>query len=114
MAAAYALSLEPMKFKVTLCDKVQNVGGSATSYELPSRVRSSEAPDFGAEYINDGVQGVSPVFHNTLMMFETVLGFRTSDVGMQISFGKGQESFWTNIFPSQLVDEFQNDIKKVR
>lgn len=112
MAAAYAFSLAPEKFRVTVCDKVQNVGGSATSYELPNG--SPKHPDFGAEYINDGVQGASPVFHNTMKMFEKELGFRASDVGMQISFGKGEDTFWSNVFPSKLVDEFQADIKKAR
>ena len=32
---------------------------------------------------------------------------------MQISFGKGKESFWSNVFPSELVDHFSDDIKKV-
>ena len=108
MAAAYSFSLEPSKYKVTICDKVHNVGGSATSYELKDRNK------FGAEYINDGVQGASPVFYNTLSMFENILGFRASDVGMQISFGKGKESFWTNVFPSELVENYHDDIKKVR
>ncbi|TIC06082.1 nucleotide-binding domain-containing protein [Wallemia mellicola] len=106
MAAAYSFSLEPSKFKVTICDKVQNVGGSATSYELEDRNK------FGAEYINDGVQGASPVFYNTLSMFENILGFRASNVGMQISFDKGKESFWTNVFPSELVENYHDDIKK--
>ncbi|MCO5598572.1 hypothetical protein L7F22_052669 [Adiantum nelumboides] len=110
MAAGYAFSLSPEKFEVKIVDKAQNVGGSATSYQLPNEKNGH--PNFGAEYINDGVQGASPVFHNTLTMFEKVLGFRASDVGMQISFGKGQETFWSNVFPSQLVDEFKEDIKK--
>lgn len=110
MAAAYSFSLQPDKFKVTVVDKQNCVGGSATSYQLPNKQGSH--PDFGAEYINDGVQGASPVFHNTLSMFEKVLGFRASDVGMQISFGKGEETFWSNVYPTKLVDEFQDDIKK--
>lgn len=46
-------------------------------------------------------------------MFEQVLGFQAQEVQMQISFGKGQEEFWSNVFPSELVDRFQKDIKKV-
>ena len=111
MSAAYAFSLAPDKFDVRVYDRAPSVGGSATSYQLPTSP-SSESK-FGAQYINDGVQGASPVFFNTLRMFEQVLGFRASDVGMQISFGKGKETFWSNVFPSQLVDEFQADIKKV-
>lgn len=108
MSAAYSMSLKPDLFDVTLYDKQKSIGGSATSYQLPADGR------FGASYINDGVQGASPVFFNTLKMFEGVLGFRASDVGMQISFGKGKESFWSNVFPSELVDEYREDIKKVR
>ena len=111
MSAAYAFSLAPDKFDVRVYDRAPSVGGSATSYQLPTS--PSSASKFGAQYINDGVQGASPVFFNTLRMFEHVLGFKASDVGMQISFGKGKETFWSNVFPSQLVDEFQADIKKV-
>lgn len=107
MSSAYAFSLAPEKFDVKVYDKAPSVGGSATSYQLP------EGVDFGAQYINDGVQGASPVFYNTFKMFEEVLGFKASDVGLQISFGKGEDTFWSNVFPSQLVDQFQDDIKKV-
>jgi hypothetical protein len=31
---------------------------------------------------------------------------------MQISFGKGQEQFWTNVFPSELVAKHADNIKK--
>lgn len=31
---------------------------------------------------------------------------------MQVSFGKGREGFWTNCFPSNLIEEFSSDIKK--
>ncbi|CAO1617070.1 unnamed protein product [Sympodiomycopsis kandeliae] len=106
MSAAYSLSLDPDKFNVTLYDKSQSTGGSATSYQLP------DSEYYGADYINDGVQGASPVFHNTFKMFEQVLGFKATEVGLQISFGKGKETFWSNVFPSELVDKFQDDIKK--
>lgn len=107
MAAAYSLSLQPHQFSVTLYDKSHTLGGSATSYEL------NDNQLFGADFINDGVQGASPVFYNTLSMFESILGFKASDVGMQISFGNTVDSFWSNVFPSHLVDHFQHDIKKV-
>jgi len=51
MSAAYALSLSPEKFDVTLFEKMPVVGGSATSHYLPNK------DYYGAEYINDGVQG---------------------------------------------------------
>lgn len=31
---------------------------------------------------------------------------------MQVSFGKGKAGFWTNVFPSQLVERHSRDIKK--
>lgn len=46
-------------------------------------------------------------------MFDNVLGFKAQEVGMQISFGKGREEFWSNVFPSELIDHFRDDIKKV-
>ncbi|RPD63984.1 FAD/NAD-P-binding domain-containing protein [Lentinus tigrinus ALCF2SS1-6] len=103
MSAAYALSRHPDKFQVTVFDKQTVSGGMATSIDI-------DADKYGASYINDGVQGCSPVFANTLRMFR-MLGFEPTEVGMQISFGKG-ENFWTNVFPSELVTKFQKDIAK--
>ncbi len=40
------------------------------------------------------------------------MGFTSTDVGMQISFGKGEEKFWTNVFPSELVAKHADNIKK--
>ena len=40
------------------------------------------------------------------------MGYKSTEVGMQISFGKGQEKFWTNVFPSELVAKHADDIKK--
>lgn len=114
MSAAYSLSLSPDRFSCKVYDKQGSVGGSATSYQLPKQDKKSGKPyPFGAEYINDGVQGASPVFHNTFRMFEDTLGYKATEVGMQISFGKGKESFWSNVFPSELVDQHREDIKKV-
>ena len=106
MAACHAFSLTPEKFDVTLYDKQCTLGGSATSYQLPDPAK------YGSQYINDGVQGASPVFYNTFKVFESTLGFRAQKVGMQISFGKGRDTFWSNVFPSELVDRFSEDIKR--
>lgn len=98
-----------------------------------------DAKKYGASYINDGVQGASPVFHNTFALFEG-LGFNSSEVGMQISFGKdpkedfcefkfgatrqrggwdwGFDMGWhssisgSNVFPSDVIDKYASDIKK--
>ena len=74
---------------------------------LASRIDKKK---FGAAYVNDGVQGGSPQFYNTYRFFEEV-GFRSTEVDMQISFGKG-EKFWTNVFPSELVAKHAKDIRK--
>ncbi|CAE6483116.1 unnamed protein product, partial [Rhizoctonia solani] len=65
---------------------------------------------YGASYINDGVQGCSPAFANTIKMFK-LLGYECTKVGMQISFGTGP-NFWSNVFPSPLVRSFETDIAK--
>ncbi|THH11952.1 hypothetical protein EW145_g359 [Phellinidium pouzarii] len=104
MGAAFALTNHPDKFHVTIFDKQHVCGGMATSIPI-------DAEKFGASYINDGVQGGSPQFYNTFKFFEK-MGFKSSEVGMQISFGKGEEKFWTNVFPSELVAKHSKDIKK--
>ncbi|OJT10958.1 hypothetical protein TRAPUB_12520 [Trametes pubescens] len=103
MSAAYALSKHPDKFKVTVFDKQPLAGGMATSVDI-------DPAKYGASYINDGVQGCSPVFANTLRMFR-MLGFEATEVDMQISFGKG-ENFWSNVFPTELVAQFKGDIAR--
>lgn len=121
MSAAYALSLSPELFDVTLCERSTHTGGMATSTEI-------NAEKYGAAYINDGVQGTfqllcswrrssrspwpgltsgagaSPVFYNVFKLFE-LLGFESTEVGMQCSFGKGEDEFWSNVFPSEVIDQ---------
>lgn len=104
LSAAYSLSLSPDTFEGTVFDGAPNVGGSATSHALP--------PGFGAEYLNEGVQGAPETFRNTFNLFHDVLGFQSKEIEMQISFGKG-ENFWTNIFPTQLIEEHKDNIKRV-
>ncbi|EIW75654.1 hypothetical protein CONPUDRAFT_112209 [Coniophora puteana RWD-64-598 SS2] len=105
MSAAYALSLHPDKFAVTIFEQSADTGGMATSIPI-------DGAAYGAEYINDGVQGASPVFYNTYAMFDK-LGFSASPVGMQVSFGRDKDTeFWSNVFPSRVIDKFGPDIKK--
>lgn len=75
MSAAYALSLHPDRYDVTVFDKEGVAGGMATSIRI-------DADKYGASYINDGVQGCSPTFANTMRMFR-MLGFEPTKVGMQ-------------------------------
>lgn len=97
MAAAYALSLSPDQFEVTLFERTAVPGGMATSTPIDPLI-------YGASYINDGVQGASPVFHNVFKLWES-LGFHSGTVGMQVSFGKSPEEFWSNVFPTGVIDK---------
>ncbi|CAE6418938.1 unnamed protein product [Rhizoctonia solani] len=103
MSCAYALGKHPDKYEVTIFDKQSEAGGMATSIPI-------DAERYGASYINDGVQGCSPAFANTIKMFR-LLGYECTKVGMQISFGTGS-NFWSNVFPSPLVRSFETDIAK--
>ncbi|KAF8648107.1 hypothetical protein AX16_006404 [Volvariella volvacea WC 439] len=110
MSAAYAFSHHPDRYDVTLYERSAYAGGMATSAPI-------DKDKYGADYVNDGVQGASPVFYNTYAIFER-LGFGSADVGMQVSFGKGKNGggvsmeFWSNVFPSQTIDKFKDDIKR--
>ena len=80
MSAAYALSRHPDRYHVTVYDKEAVAGGMATSISV-------DTDKYGASYINDGVQGCSPAFANTMRMFR-MLGFEPTEVGMQyVKFG---------------------------
>jgi len=79
-------------------------GGQATSIPL-------DKEKYGTSWMNDGVQGGSPAFKHTLNYFKKY-GHQEQEVKLQVSFGQGKESFWTNCFPSTLVDQFSGDIKK--
>lgn len=61
--------------------------------------------------MNDGVQGGSGIFRHTFAYFKQQ-GHEPHEVKLQISFGKGEGEFWSNVFPSQLVEKCQGDIKR--
>ena len=79
-------------------------GGQATSISL-------DKEKYGTDWLNDGVQGGSPIFRHTFNFFKRY-GHDPQEVKLQVSFGKGKDGFWSNVFPSPLVDEFSGDIKK--
>ena len=79
-------------------------GGQATSISL-------DKEKYGADWMNDGVQGGSPIFRHTLKFFKQY-GHEAQEVKLQVAFGKGKDSFWSNVFPSQIIDEYSSDIKK--
>ena len=61
--------------------------------------------------MNDGVQGGATSFKHTINYFEKY-GHKQQGIKLQVAFGQGADSFWTNVFPSPLVDRFSKDIKK--
>lgn len=62
MSCAHHLSEHPEKFDVTLIDAVDYCGGQAFSIGI-------DKERHGAEWLNQGVQGGSYIFHHTLTMF---------------------------------------------
>ncbi|KAI0382195.1 FAD/NAD(P)-binding domain-containing protein [Hypomontagnella monticulosa] len=104
MSAAYHLSQHPDKFDVTLIDAVDYCGGQAFSIPLYKE-------RYGASWCNQGVQGGSYIFHHTLTMFYRQ-GFHADPVNLQVSFGKG-ETFWSNVFPTQLLARHEKEVKRL-
>ncbi|KAH8676166.1 hypothetical protein BX600DRAFT_494551 [Xylariales sp. PMI_506] len=104
MSTAYHLSQHPSKFDVTIIDAVDYCGGQAFSIPL-------DKERYGASWSNQGVQGGSYIFHHTLTMFQRQ-GFHADPVDLQVSFGK-DETFWTNVFPTQLLSRHQKEVKKL-
>jgi hypothetical protein len=99
------------------------VGGQATSIPL-------DAKKYGASWMNNGVQGGSLVRNASILftsgqcrltnlkIFKHTFNFfqqynhPPQDVRLQVSFGKGEDGFWTNCFPSKLVSQYSSDIKR--
>ncbi|KAL5337612.1 hypothetical protein BJX70DRAFT_227391 [Aspergillus crustosus] len=105
MSCAATLSKHPNKYSITLLDSVPQTGGQATSLTLdPSK--------YGANWLNDGVQGGSGIFKHTLKFFEGY-GFHAQEVKLQVAFGKGVDAFFSNVFPSPLITKFAPEIKKL-
>jgi predicted NAD/FAD-binding protein len=78
LSAAYAFSKHPDKFIVIVFEKEHVTGGMASSMNIDPKL-------CGASYINDGVQGCSPAFANTLRIFRE-LGYPPQKVDMQCAF----------------------------
>ncbi|KAI8631239.1 FAD/NAD(P)-binding domain-containing protein [Xylariaceae sp. FL1651] len=104
MSAAYHLSQHPDKFDVTLIDAVDYCGGQAFSIPL-------DKSRYGASWCNQGVQGGSYIFHHTMTMFARQ-GYHADPVKLQVSFGK-DDSFWTNMFPTQLLARHQKEVARL-
>lgn len=89
---------------MTVVERLSVTGGQATSIAI-------DKEKYGASWLNDGVQGGSPIFRHTFNFFRRY-GHEPQEVKLQVSFGKGEDGFWTNVFPSQLIDQYSADIKK--
>ena len=104
MSCAATLMRHPSKFEVTLVEKQTFCGGQATSIDIDNS-------RYGADFLNDGVQGGSGIFAHTFRFFKEQ-GFEASPVGLQISFGKGEDGFWSNVFSSKLISQYKKEIEK--
>ncbi|KAL8767779.1 MAG: hypothetical protein Q9194_005890 [Teloschistes cf. exilis] len=104
MSCAATLAQHPDKFNVTILERMSVVGGQATSISL-------DKEKYGTSWMNDGVQGGASSFKHTINFFQKY-GHYEQDIKLQVAFGQGKDSFWTNVFPSHLVDRFSSDIKK--
>ncbi|PQE16502.1 FAD dependent oxidoreductase protein [Rutstroemia sp. NJR-2017a BBW] len=104
MSCAATLAQHPEKFKVTVIDRMGVTGGQATSISLDKN-------KYGIDWMNDGSHFAVQIFKHTCEFFERY-GHKAQPVKLQVSFGKGKDGFWTNCFPSNLVDQFSADIKK--
>ncbi|KAF2270868.1 FAD/NAD(P)-binding domain-containing protein [Lojkania enalia] len=105
MSCTHHLAQHPDKFDVTLIDAVDYCGGQAFSIPL-------DRERHGADWLNQGVQGGSYIFHHTMTMFARQ-GYHADPVKLQVSFGK-DELFWTNVFPTELLARHQKEIKRFR
>lgn len=57
------------------------------------------------------MQGGSSIFKHTFKFFHEQ-GHRAHEVKLQVSFGKGRDGFFTNVFSAPLVDRFRGEIAK--
>lgn len=103
MSCADSLAQHTDRFEVTLIDAVGYCGGQAFSIPI-------DKEKYGAPFLNQGVQGGSYIYQHTFHQFQKQ-GYEAKPVDLQVSFGKG-DKFWTNLFPTQLVDKHQKDIKR--
>ena len=103
MCCADQLIEKSDEFDVTLIDSINRCGGQAFSIGIDEK-------KYGSNWLNQGVQGGSPIFHHTFRMFQRQ-GYQVTPVKLQISFGKDQ-FFWTNVFPTKLIEKHRNEFKR--
>ncbi len=101
-AAAWALSRTD-RFEVEVWEAAPQAGGVATS----ERIDEGEQ---AASWLNDGVQGGSPTYRNTLWLHEQV-GFEPRPVDFRVSFGRDATA-WNNTATTPLVERLRPDIRR--
>ncbi|CAF0982144.1 unnamed protein product [Rotaria sordida] len=107
MSAAWSLSRYPDKFDVTVYEKKSQAGGVATTENLEIM------PGVFCD-INDGVQGGSSSYRNTILLHREV-NFDPSPTHMRVSFGQNS-SAWTNYLPSNTngieIQQLESEIRR--
>ncbi|RYP15567.1 hypothetical protein DL765_005605 [Monosporascus sp. GIB2] len=98
------LIVGPGAAAVTLIDAVDCCGGQAFSIPL-------DKERYGTSWANQGAQGASFICHHTCTM-SARQGFHANPVHLQVSSGPN-ETFWNNVFPTQLPSCHQNEVKRM-
>ena len=98
------LSREPDRFHVTILERGDHPGGQATSISIDSSKH-------GVDWVNNGVQLAGPKSAHSFH-FLRQYGYEVQEIKHQMSFGKGRENFWTNVFPTPLIRRYQEDIAR--
>ena len=101
-AAAWSLSRSP-RFEVEVWEANAHAGGVATS----EVIWNGTSPGV---WLNDGVQGGSPTYRNTLWLHEQV-GIAPRPVDFRVSFGR-ERTAWNNSFTTPLVERLRPDIRR--
>jgi predicted NAD/FAD-binding protein len=105
MSAAWSLSRYPDRFDVSVYEKNSQAGGVATTENV------EVMPGVFCD-INDGVQGGSSSYRNSILLHQQV-GFNPSPVHMRVSFGQESHA-WTNYLPSDSngieIQQLQSEI----
>ncbi|GAA5855080.1 hypothetical protein JCM8547_002372 [Rhodosporidiobolus lusitaniae] len=103
MSCAEQLSQHPDKYDITVIEAQDYCGGQAFSIPIDEK-------KFGTNWMNQGVQGGSWIYHHTFYHFKQ-RGTEAVPVDLEVSFGKG-DKFWTNSFPTVLVQKHMAEIKR--
>jgi hypothetical protein len=82
------------------------VGGQATTLSV-------DGGKYGTDWVNTGPKFAQPDFSHTLH-FLREYGYEPPATKAQLAFGKGQDNFWTTIFPTTLLQRHEKDIKRFR